>query len=608
MNQQNDPSFPSKVQKGIANFPRTIGEGWRQDLVALRNWFRRRRKARLDYVVLPISGSLPERPGPPRSFLQRQLPLPPEPLSLQTLNERTQAIADAANVRGVVLLLQELAFPGVSTVQNLRKTIHRLREAGKEVVVYTPYLDLAHYYTACAADRIIVPPGTQFEVLGLRVEAIFLRDALEQIGVEPEILQVSPYKTAFDMFDKSEMTEAQREQFNWLLDDNYDVITADLAAGRGMSQEEIKALIDGAPFSSEEMLRHGLVDHIAYEDELPYLLAGPDQTRPASEAKQAAEDKEETERPKARLKTWSQARSLLLEKARHPTAKHIGVISLEGAITMGPSRQPPIDIPLPFIGGATAGEETISRLLRKAEKDKNMAALIFHVDSGGGSALASDLIWRQVQRIARQKPVLVYMGNVAGSGGYYVSAAAQHIMCQPGTITGSIGVIMGRISTKELFERLHVERTSLQRGEHAGLYRDIRPMTPEERELLWEHLIDTYERFKVVVREGREMDEEQLEPVAGGRVWTGRQAQAHHLVDSHGDFVDAIYLAAELAELLVDDSHYPTVIDYHTRSQTHLLPEPFPAGRAIEELLRRDWLQEFSGKALTLMPFYIQFR
>jgi protease-4 len=603
MNQQNGDSFFSRAQKAIANFPRTIGEGWREDLVALRNWFRRRRKARLDYVVLPISGSLPERPGPPRSFLQRQLPLPPEPLSLQTLNERTQAIADAGNVRGVVLLLQELAFPGLSTVQNLRKTIQRLREAGKEVVVFTPYLDLSHYYAACAADRIIAPPGTQFEVLGLRVEAIFLRDALEQIGIEPEILQVSPYKTAFDMFDKSEMTEAQREQFNWLLDDNYDLITAEMAAGRGLSQEEMQALIDRAPFSSGEMLRSGLVDHIAYEDELPYLLARPEQTEPGTDGKQNGE---EGQRPKARLKSWTQARSLLLEKARHPTAKHIGVVTLEGAITMGPSRQPPIDIPLPFIGGATAGEETISRLLRKAEKDESMAALIFHVDSGGGSALASDLIWRQVQRIAREKPVLVYMGNVAASGGYYVSAAARHIMCQPGTLTGSIGVIMGRINSKELLERLHVERTSLQRGEHAGLYRDVRPMTPEERELLWQHLIDTYEQFKAVVREGREMDEEQLEPLAGGRVWTGRQAQAHLLVDSHGDFVDAIRLAAELAELRVDDSHYPAVTDYHSRSQSHVLPEPFPAGRVIEELLTRDWVQDFSGKALALMPFDIR--
>jgi protease-4 len=365
----------------------------------------------------------------------------------------------------------------------------------------------------------------------------------------------------------------------------------------------MQALIDRAPFSSGEMLRSGLVDHIAYEDELPYLLARPEQTEPGTDGKQNGE---EGQRPKARLKSWTQARSLLLEKARHPTAKHIGVVTLEGAITMGPSRQPPIDIPLPFIGGATAGEETISRLLRKAEKDESMAALIFHVDSGGGSALASDLIWRQVQRIAREKPVLVYMGNVAASGGYYVSAAARHIMCQPGTLTGSIGVIMGRINSKELLERLHVERTSLQRGEHAGLYRDVRPMTPEERELLWQHLIDTYEQFKAVVRKGREMDEEQLEPLAGGRVWTGRQAQAHLLVDSHGDFVDAIRLAAELAELRVDDSHYPAVTDYHSRSQSHVLPEPFPAGRVIEELLTRDWVQDFSGKALALMPFDIR--
>ena len=599
--------------------------------VAIRNGLRQLRPTGIDYVVLTVGGPLPERSGPPRNFIQRQLPLPPEPLTLQELNSRLRRIADADNAGGALLVLQQFAAPGLSTLQNLRRSIERLRAAGKEVVVFTPYLDLAHYYVAAAADRIVVPPGTTFEVLGLRLEVVFLKEALERVGIEADVLQVSPYKTAGNVLDKTGMTPEQREMLTWLLNDNYEMVTAGIARGRGLSTDEVRALIDRAPLFPEEAIAAGLIDHVAYEDELPTILSADReeerQEEPASTSEQApagnpapaaAEHNQEQtvndenknpDRP-AQLVRWQRARRMLLEKARRRPDRYVGVVTLEGTIVTGPSRQPPVDIPLPLIGGAMAGHETINQMLRRAERSERMAALIFHVDSGGGSALASDLIWRQIQRIARTKPVLVYMGNVAASGGYYVGAAGQHIMSQAGTLTGSIGVIMGRLNVEDLYEKLSVHHESLQRGAHADLHAGTGPLEADEREILWEGINHTYDRFKHIVTEGRDIPSEKLEPIAGGRVWTGRQAQARRLVDSHGDFVDAVCKAAALANLPTADEYEIPVANFYPDEGDYLTPRPHEmpqeAVQSIIDLFLGERLHALNGEPLLMLPFHVR--
>jgi protease IV len=561
--------FWSELRRDLEASWEELRLAWARGLVGLRNAIRRARPGRVDYVVLPISGPLRERAGPRRSFLQRRL-LPQEPLSLQQLNSRLRAIADAENVLGVVFILGELSPAGLATLQNLRRSLARLQNAGKEAVVFTPYLDLAHYYVASAASRIIVPPSAQFELLGLRVEAVFLKDALAQVGVEAEILQVSPYKTAGNILDKAEITPEQREQLIWLIDDNYDLLTAEIASGRGLEQGAVKALIDRAPFTAMEARAAGLVDDLAYEDELPALLHQGGDT---SSGKRDGGDGN-TDRSRAKLRSWSRAAPLLMEKARLPIRRYVGVVGLEGMIVAGEGQQRPIDVPIPFVGGLLSGHETVNRLLRRVERDKRMAALILYVDSGGGSALASDLIWRQVKRVARKKPVLVYMGNVAASGGYYVGAAGQHIMCQSMTTTGSIGVLAGRVNTDGLYERLHVGRTVISRGEHADLYSDAGPLSADERDRLWATIISTYELFLEVVATGRDINREELESIAGGRVWTGRQALELRLVDSHGDFVDAIERAAALAGIRVAGHRVVPVVNLHTGGGAFRLPLP----------------------------------
>ncbi|MBP8947665.1 MAG: signal peptide peptidase SppA [Candidatus Promineofilum sp.] len=588
-----------RARQSLSDSLSTVGADW-------RNMMRRLRQAQVDYAVLPIGGPLPERAGPRRGFIERRLPLPPDPFSMQQLNTRLRMVAEADNARGVVFVFRGFSA-GLATLQNFRAAVARLRAAGKDAIVYTPYLDLAHYYAATAAARIIAPPGAQFDVLGLYTEVTFLKDALARVGVQADVVQISPYKTAFDRFSQSDITPEYRAQLDWLLDDQYDLLTADMAAGRGLTQAALRELIDRAPLSATEACAAGLIDQVAYDDQLAETIDRWTKDTTTATGDDAVDT---TRRPSVRLKSWPKARELLLEKPRRHTRRFVGVLSLEGLISMGPSRRPPLDLPIPFVGGATAGEQTFVAILRRLEKMDDLAALVLHVDSGGGSALASELIGRQIELFAAHKPVVVYMGNVAASGGYYVAAPASHIMSQAGTTTGSIGVITAKVSTAGLYDQLAIQRVTLARGEHAGLYRDSDPMTAEQRTIFQRTIQETYGDFVAVVARGRKLAPEAVDAVGGGRVWTGRQARERGLVDSHGDFLEAIKKAAELAALPADDIHAVSVYDFYPRSAPYTV---YPNGSArlaeeVARLLSGEQLRALAGQPLLLLPYEARLR
>jgi protease-4 len=598
------PDFLTELGRELKQVWQATKDGFTHSGAWLRNGARRLRGAQVDYVVLRVGGLMPEREEPPRGFIERQLPLPPPSFSIERLNYELRRVADADNVKGVVLVLHGFST-GLASLQNIRQSILRLRERGKTAVVYTPFLDAAHFFVASAADQIIIPPSTQFNVLGLRSEVIFLKDALAQLGLHFDAVQISPYKSSPNMFTRADITPEQQEQLTWLLDEMFDMLTSAMADGRRQTPTEFQQLVNRAPLFAPDALAAGLVDAIAYEDELAYLLAEPTGETPAEENKEGEEDTP-SERPKAKLLELSKAHNLLLEKPRRHTPKFIGVVTLSGVITMGSSQRPPIDIPIPFVAEETAGEVTLLALLRQAEKVDNMAALIFHVDSPGGDALASDLIGREIQRIAQKKPVVVYMGNTAASGGYYVSASANHIMSQPLTITGSIGVFMLRLSTSNLYQKLHINRAHIQRGERAGLYTSPEPMTDMERQIFWDGISDMYRQFKEVVAHGRDLPLDELDPICEGRVWSGRQALHYKLVDSHGDFVTAVQKAAELANLPIGDGIEVPVVNLYPKSNRHRVPKPYEAAKEIGRVLSGEWARRWSGRPLYLMPFDIR--
>ncbi len=571
--------------------------------MGIRNRWRLRRNRDLGYVIYPIRGPLPERNGPPRSFIERQLPLPPRPQSLQNVNYAFERFSQTPNVKGVVLLLKDVSG-SLARLQNVRAAIERLKQSGKHVIVYTPALTLSHYFVACAADRIVAPPSAEFSVMGLQADGMYFKDALGQIGVQADLVRISPFKTAGNRFGESTMTEQEREQLSWLLDEQYDLLTSAVAADRKLTQDAVKGLIDKAPFSIDDAVRAGLVDAEAYDDEIADLIGRWD----------GMKVDEDGIRPKATLTHLGHAWKKMPERVERIHKKHIAVISVSGPIVMTNPGSP-----IPFQEGPNvASEASLTPLLRRFEKDDSAAALLVYVNSPGGSALASDLIWRQIDRIRKTKPVLVYMGGVAASGGYYIAAAGQHIMAQQATITGSIGVIMQRVSLSDLLEKLHISQVTLKRGENVGLYTDSKPLTEAEYELLRGRIVDVYDQFKRVVASGRDLPFESLDPICEGRVWTGRQAQQHGLIDSFGDFEAAVDKLKQMADLPTNDGVYVPVRSYYSRSTSYVVPpaqdfEALPAADpeslagTLLQLIGASNIAAWNGQPLYMMPHTIRF-
>ncbi|MFW6082969.1 MAG: signal peptide peptidase SppA, partial [Chloroflexota bacterium] len=452
-------------------------------------------------------------------------------------------------------------------------------------------------FLASACDQIILPPSGRLSVLGLRSEVLFLQETLSMAGIEADLESIAEYKVTSNMFRCNSMTAPHREMLNSILDSVFDTVVTAISEGRDMSSEDARRLIDSMPMMPADALKAGLIDGTLYEDELPAHLAAE-----AEEASPGSRGTETTNR--VPLVTWDQAARWLKQPLSWTTRNRIGVISLKGMIVPGKSRRMPAPVPLPI--QAQAGAETLTAALRQAEADPLISAVILHVDSPGGSSLASDLIWRQVQRLGRQKPVVVLMGEQAASGGYYLSAPARHIVARPTTLTGSIGIWGGKFIVDDLYERLKVGRQELQRGARADLYTELRPFDEEEREQVRRELEETYARFKQVVVQGRDLTEEDVEALARGRVWTGEQAASLGLVDELGDFETALEAAKALADLDPDRDY--SIVEIAPPRQ-EILPQPFPPPDRTRYTVLRDWLEELAGEHLWAMaPWSIRWR
>jgi protease-4 len=551
--------------------------------LALANRLRLLHRRGMDYVVLRVSGSYPERTLQPRHpFPLSLLPWPPSPPSVEAFNRVLDCLAIDPRVKGIVLLISGLSAEP-ATLGSLRQAVARFRQSGKQTVAYLDELNMWSYYLASACHQVLAPESAGFHAAGLRSEAIFLRDTLALAGIEADFEAIAEYKVSPDSFRRARMTEPHREMLESLLDSLYSHIISTMADGRGTSPDRIEALLDSVPLTAEQARNAGLLDAICYEDELAAHLGSAGEP--------------------AVLLTWDQAQRRLIRPRRWYSRFRLGVISLEGMIVPGPSRRPPLPLPLPLPLPATqAGSDTVVQQLRAAAQNKRLAAVVLHVDSPGGSALASDLIWREVAHVRRLKPVVVYMSNVAASGGYYVSAPANAIVAQPMTLTGSIGIWGGKIVTRGLYEKVRAGREAVSRGKVAGLYAETAPFSDEERAKIRADIGAGYVRFKARVAAGRGMTEEGVEAIARGRVWTGEQALAHGLVDQQGDLQAAAEKARELAGM--DPRRYVPLIPVHPPKR-YQLPQP----AAIEA---GEWLAGLSRllheKVFALAPWQVRFR
>jgi protease-4 len=560
-----------------------VSDLFRNARLAASNRLRRIKRRGLDYVVLPVRGSYPERTVQPRRrFPLSLLPWPPPPPSVESFAQALERIAGDARAKGVVLLISDLSAEP-ATVSSLRQAVDRFRSSGKRAIAYLHDIGLWPYYLAVACDQILAPESATFRAGGLWSETVFLKDSLALVGIEADFEAIAEYKVAPDTFRKAKMTEPHREMLGSLLDSLYDEITNAIADGRATTAKRVRKLLDSAPLTAEQAMVAGLLDNVCYEDELSSSLG--------------------THQSPATLQTWDQAQRQLVRPLRWHSRQAIGVISLEGTIVPGPSRRMPVPLPIPLpLPSDQAGSDTLVQQLRAARADKRLAAVVLHVDSPGGSALASDLIWREVLHLRRTKPVVAYLGNVAASGGYYVATPVNAIVAQPTSLTGSIGIWGGKLVTKALFKKIQAGREVVSRGKAAGLYSDTAPFTDEERAKIRAELGAGYARFKDRVAQGRGMSDDRVQKVARGRVWTGQQALELELLDSLGDLESAADRARELAG--ISRRRYARLIEVPAPKR-YQLPQPLPHDTS-------EWLDGllalFREGILTMAPWSIRIR
>lgn len=462
------------------------------------------------WVRIKIDHQLRARPATRRWFGAKHS-------SVEQLHRLVDELVKDRKLQGVVVRVQS-APSGWAVQQSVRELLQRLRAAHKRVVVHLSGGSISEYYIACAADSVVVDEAGPLQLTGVAARSVFWADALGKIGVRAQAEYRGKYKSFAETFTRSDMSEAHREAVDAILDHIDAELREAVAAGRGVDAEQAAAMITGGPYMARAAVDAGLADAVLYWDEVPAWL-GDDKTRLAT------------------AKRWRRARLRPLRWRPLVPRRKVRVISLHGAIVTGEGAE----FPRRLLGSRAA-----ERALDRARKDRRTAAVVLHIDSRGGSAHASDLIWRSVVRLVRKKPVVAYFDNVAASGGYYLACASTKIVAQPLTLTGSIGVVGGKLDLSGLYKKLGLNAVMLTRGEAAAMGYPSRGYSEEERRRLRLEIDALYDQFLRKVAEGRDLSLEQADDVARGRVWVGRDAAERGLVDELGGAERAIELAKEL--------------------------------------------------------------
>ncbi len=414
---------------------------------------------------------------------------------------------------------------GIGRLQEMRDAILDFRASGKKVIGYMTNCSTGNYLLASVCDRIVLHPSGEVRLIGLRSEISFYKGVLDKLGIRADLEHIGEYKSASDIFTRKEMSDAHREVQNAILDDLYDQLTQSIAGKRSWTQDDVKRLIDQGPFTGKQALAHGIVDQLAYRDQLKGIA------------------KDLTGKECQLIKAHRYLGIIEYEHDWEVPLPKIAIIEAEGMMMTGESFTDP------FTGTKTMGSATITRAIRNVRKDSSIKAVVLRIDSVGGLVIAADTIWRELIRLKDVKPLVVSMGDVAGSGGYYIAAPADVIVAGPGTITGSIGVVAGKYSFKGLYDKIGLHKEVLKRGKHADFYTDYGDYPPEEREIIQAQIKEIYEDFISKVAEGRGMTKEAVDQIAKGRIWTGKQAKEIGLVDELGGLNLALSIARKKAGL-----------------------------------------------------------
>lgn len=429
-------------------------------------------------------------------------------------------------IAAVMLRPSTLDLPFWGKVQELRDALSDFRQSGKPVIAYLEYGGDREYYLASAADQVFLLPTSPLDLTGIASYEIFLRGALDKIGAYPDFLQIGPYKTAANQLTQRGFTAAHREMLESLNRDLYEQLVHGIADARRKSVDDVRALLDEGPFAPEAAARAGLIDGLAYFDQLD--------DRVAVLKSQAGREKV--------IEASLYQRVSPEDAGIRPTAR-VAVLHASGIITSGKSAYDPVN-------GPVVGSETFVEQIQRIREDDSIRAVVLRIDSPGGSSIASDVIWRELM-ITRDgnpsRPLIVSMSDLAASGGYYIAMPAHAIVAQPGTLTGSIGIYGGKVALGGTMEKLGVATGTVQSGRNADMYSPFAPFTPEQRDRLMDYMKVFYDGFVQKAAASRRTTPERIDAVAQGRVWTGQQARQHGLVDALGGLDAAVALAKQRA-------------------------------------------------------------
>jgi protease IV len=506
--------------------------------------------------------------------------------ALQDILDALRKAAKDPRIVALSLTLENLSC-GWAQLSDLRRALLLFRNSGKLIYCFMPEAGNAEYYLASVCDQIFMPPASSLQLIGLSAEVFFFRDLLDRFGIEPQLQSMGEYKSAAETLMRKGMSEPAREQLEALIDDSYTELRRALE-NRGFSYEETTAKINAGPYTVREALKEKLLDGMCYQDELE---------------------------EKFKEKFGKKIKSIPAEKYFKEGGffKHIvtfrrpriAVINISGFIDSGESRRGQT-------GRWITGSATVEKFLDHANKSRRVRAVLLRVDSPGGSGLASDLIWRKISLVCKSKPVVVSFGNVAASGGYYIATPAARIFAESNTITGSIGVLAGKIVAGELMSRLNIQRESIHRGEHAEFGSPFSSFSQTESDKLNQQMREFYlEDFVKKVAEGRKLAAEEVDRVGRGRVWSGKRAKEIQLVDEIGGLSEAIQEARKLAK--IPNSRKTRLVHYyqHRKFWERLLPEF--RSPLVTALLPRPTLDALEltaeiakQKILLIAPYHIQ--
>ena len=496
-----------------------------------------RRKGTATIAHISLSGGMPEGVGQ-GGMLADVAP------HLHRIVERINKAAKDDRVKAVLLSIQSPEI-GRARADELRAAIARVRAAGKPVAAHVVGAAAVPYMLASACDSITMPPAATLEITGVRAEMMFFKSMLDTLGVQAEILQVGDFKGAGEPLTRDSMSPQLREQYERFVGDLFEQMVERIAADRSLPPDRVRELIDTGVFTPEAAREAKLIDAVGYEDEVVDALAKRIRVDEPKLARDYAARKADADFSGiGGLVKLVEMLSGQKQEAATGKGKRIAIVHVAGEIREGKGRDD-------LLGGGAAGSDAVIKAVREAVKDDAVAAIVLRIDSPGGSALASDLIWREVERA--NKPVVASLSDIAASGGYYVAVAADRIVATPGTLTGSIGVVGGKVAVGKGLEKIGVHTDVVSKGRNAGWLSTQSPFSDGERAAFLGTMKDVYRLFTTKVAAGRRLDAEKVATLAEGRVFTGRMAKEAGLVDRLGTLEDAIDEARRLAKIPEDE-------------------------------------------------------